>query len=956
MKVNKLLKEKIQSWKELEKQIELLPNTKQRGDVFEEFVFVYFNLNKTLYQISEIYMGKNIPLKYKRKFELEKNDCGVDGLIIHKDGTVTGYQVKFRTNREKPSYDELAKFWIEAKKTDHHLTIANCYSLSRLCSKHNKHLSILVDEFDALTNEFFKEFYELVNSKPVRKTLFKTFDYQDRMISNTIKGFEKNDRGKLIAACGTGKTFTALKITEAMKTKNVLFLAPSLALIKQTLESWAEQSSVDFSYLCVCSDKTVSDEIDEGDIAISDFNIPVTTSVDHISNYLSHETKGKKVIFSTYQSLDVLTKAMKKTNTFVFDLAIFDEAHRTAGAKNSGLFALGLDNNHIRVKKRLFMTATERLLRPWIVKKAQEYNRVVFSMDDESLYGPIFDRFNFGEAISKDVISDYKIVVAGVKEKEIYDLIKNDKLLVDIKEGTKEYYSYAQNIFRQIMLIKAMQEFPIKKAITFHSTVKNAECFINGISQEDLSLKKVIQRISKDIDPEDFYLDHINGTMSAGERKERLDLFKESSYGVISNARCLTEGIDVPIIDSVYFVNPKSSLIDIVQACGRALRKPFGSKEKTAYFIVPILIPEGKVESEIVNEIDFEMLHNLIQSLRDQDLRLAEWVNQINLQASKGKSYRFSKSSDSPIVLKIPHTIDLEKFEEKLYLKIAEINSEPTQFTYKTKKYGKKERKSSYQRIFKTLGDYSVDAYKENLVVPTIQKFNSKNDSLTMDEIKVNHNNVSHTERLGLIEKNGKEYKLTSLGIQLFENNLIFEDVFRRQMLRYYSAIKEDEGKRILFPYRACLKILLDLKSINYIEFVFGLYSMVDYSEESISEAIEEIKFLRQKYPNLEILNEKNREKVLAELNNHFGTNFSLTDIWEKKTTINNQFIYFRNHLSLFDNCIICDKKAIYLKKNEEKKVISLLTKDENLENEPNEEKLRKGYMEKMVIFMLFSL
>ena len=228
MKVNKLLKEKIQSWKELEKQIELLPNTKQRGDVFEEFVFVYFNLNKTLYQISEIYMEKDIPLKYKRKFELEKSDCGVDGLIIHKDGTVTGYQVKFRTNREKPSYDELAKFWIEAEKTDHHLTIANCYSLSRLCSKHNKHLSILVDEFDALTNEFFKEFYELVNSKPVRKTLFKTFDYQDRMISNTIKGFEKNDRGKLIAACGTGKTFTALKITEAMKTKNVLFLAPAV--------------------------------------------------------------------------------------------------------------------------------------------------------------------------------------------------------------------------------------------------------------------------------------------------------------------------------------------------------------------------------------------------------------------------------------------------------------------------------------------------------------------------------------------------------------------------------------------------------------------------------------------------------------------------------------------------------------------------------------------------------
>ena len=157
MKINKLFKKKIQNWKEIEKKIELLPSTKQRGDAFEEFAYVYFNLNKTLYQISEVYMEKNIPLKYKRKFDLEKKDCGVDGLIIHNDGTATAYQVKFRTNRQKPSYDELSKFWVEAKKTDHHLTVANCYSLSRLCGKHKKHLSLLVDEFDSLSNEFFKE-------------------------------------------------------------------------------------------------------------------------------------------------------------------------------------------------------------------------------------------------------------------------------------------------------------------------------------------------------------------------------------------------------------------------------------------------------------------------------------------------------------------------------------------------------------------------------------------------------------------------------------------------------------------------------------------------------------------------------------------------------------------------------------------------------------------------------
>jgi predicted helicase len=956
MRVHDLLKNRIRSWKELERQIESLPTTKQRGDVFEQFVYVYFKLNDTLYQISEVYMEQNIPLKYKQKYALEKKDCGVDGLIIHRDGTITAYQVKFRTNRGKPSYDELAKFWAEARKTDHHLTIANCYSLSRLCAKHKKHLSILVDEFDNLDDEFFNEFYNFVNKKPIKKEVFKPFDYQQRMIKRVVDGFKKYDRGKLIAACGTGKTFTALRISEAIDAKKVLFLAPSLALIKQTLESWAEQSLKDFSYLCVCSDVSVSDEVDSGDISIADFNVPVTTSTDLISEYLSHNSQHKKIIFSTYQSLDVLAKAMKKARGFVFDLTIFDEAHRTAGAKNSGLFALGLDDEHIRSKKRLFMTATERLLRPWIVKRAQEYNRIVFSMDDEALYGPVFDRFNFGEAISKDVISDYKIIVAGVKEKEIYDLIRKDRLLVEVQEGTKEYYSHAQNIFRQLMLIKSMQTFPIRKAVTFHSTVKSAIAFIEGVSGEDLSLRKSIERVWENIFLEDFYLAHINGTMPAGDRKEILELFKESKYGIISNARCLTEGVDVPVIDSVYFVNPKSSLIDIVQACGRALRKPRDGKKKTAYFIVPILIPEGKIEAEIINEVDFEMLHNLIQSLRDQDLRLAEWINHINLQASKGKTYRFSKDADSPIVLNVPEVIDVKKFEESLYLRIAEVNGEPTRYTYKTKKYGKKERKSDYKRIFKTLGDYSVESYRDNLVLPTIRKFKSEKQVLSKEQIRINHNNISHTERLGLIVKDGKKYKLTPIGIQLFNSKLTFEQIFKRQMLRYYSTVKEEEGKRILFPYRASLKILLDVKTINYIEFVFGLYSLIDYSEESIAESVESIKFIRTKYPNIQVLNERNKSKVLKELNEHFGTKFSITDIWEKKTTIYNQFIYFRNHLSLLDNVVKCDSKTITLKKGAESKIVSLLMRDQDFENETDETKLRNGYIESIVVFMLFKV
>lgn len=958
MKFSKFLRMRYSSWKEVEKEIEKLHTTKEKGDVFEEFVFVYFNLNKTLYQISEIYMEKDIPLKFKKKYYLEKKDCGVDGLIILHDGTSTAYQVKFRKNREKPSYAELSKFWAEARKTEHHLTIANCYSLSHLCSKHRKHLCILVDEFDNLTADFFTEFYEFVNKKPAKRKIFKPFDFQERMIINVNKGFKEFDRGKLISACGTGKTFTALRITEVLESKNILFLAPSLALIKQTLESWAEQSLEDFSYLCVCSDRTVCDEVEEGDITISDFNVPVTTSIDIISKYISCKSLYKKIIFSTYQSLNVLSKALKTNPYFYFDLTIFDEAHRTAGARNSDLFSLALNDKYIQSTKRLFMTATERLLRPRIIKKAKEHDRIVFSMDDVSLYGPVFDRFNFGEAISKGVISDYRIIVAGVRENEIYNLIKHDKLLVDVEESSEEYYTNAHNIFKQIMLIKTMRKFNAKKVITFHNSIKNAKVFISGVSSLDLSLKRILLKLWDDYNEESFHIDHINGSMSAGERKEILEEFKQKDFGIISNARCLTEGVDVPIIDSIYFVNPKNSLIDIVQACGRALRKPIMTNDKTAYFIVPILIHEGQVELEIINGVDFEMLYNLIQSLREQDLRLAEWIDHINLQASKGNTYKFSKSLNSPIVLDLPEIIDIRKFEEQLYLKIAEVNGNPIRYTYKTKKYSVNERRSDYKRIFKTLGDYAIKSYRDNLVLPTIKKFKSKEDLLSMADIKINHNNVSHTSRLGLIVKDRNKFKLSKLGLQLYESELSFEQIFQRQMLRYFSIVTEKGKKRILFPYRAFLKIILELKTLNYIEFVFGLYSLIDSSKKSIKKAIEDIKYIREKYQCIKILNEKNKENILAELNDYFGTNFSITDIWEKKTTIYNQFIFFRNHLILYKDIIKEEKssKRICLVENAESKIISLLMMDNDFENESDSNKLKKDYIQNIIIFFVFNI
>lgn len=958
-KYHELLKQRFTSWNELEKHIEALPTAPLRGEVFEQFVFAYLQIKKQFYQLEEVYRSSEIPRALLEKYKLAKKDSGVDGLIVLNDGKVAGYQVKFRTGRNKPSYDELAKFWVEAQHTDYNYTIANCYSITDLAKKQQKHLQILVDEFESLDAAFFEELYQFINKAgKIVRVLYRPFSFQKQIIKDVCKGFTKSPKGKLIAACGTGKTLTALWITEELGEQNILFMAPSLALIKQTLEAWADQTKEPFVYLCVCSDRTVSDEIeDTGDISIKDFNVPVTTEPSDISSFIDAKVRGKKIIFSTYQSLPVLAQGIKRARRFKFDISIFDEAHRTAGTNDANIFNLALKDENIPSDRRLFMTATERLVRPSLKKRAEEEDRIIFSMDDERIYGPVFHRYDFGDAINDEVISDYKIILAGIQEKDLFKWIKQNQD-VGLTKNSEEFRTGAFTLFTQVLLAKAFREYPIKKVISFHSSIKNAQLFTTGLAHTPPLLNIVTDpKLETHISKQDLFISHINGSISTGDRKEILDTFKDAKYGVVSNARCLTEGVDVPVIDSVYFVEPKNSLIDIVQACGRALRKPIDSKKNLAFFIVPVLIPDSYEKDGIFNLPGFETLFNLIQSLRDQDTRLVEWIDELNQNAIKGKSPKFSKTKWKPIDIALPMQIDIAKFEERLYLKIAEVNANPTKLRYlEAKTYGKKERRSNYQRIFKTLGDYASDSYKTNLVSTTISKFKKPNQFVDPSELKVNHNNVSHTERLGLIQKTDKGYKLTPIGIQYWNKKIDFKSLFRKQMLRYSEATEEGGQVRSLFPYRTCLKILLEVKSINFIEFAFAIYTLYDSSDESIKGAIEDINYLRVHYPNLHLTSEANKKVVLDELNKHFGTSFQETDIWSKKTTINNQFIYFREHLSLFDDFIECNSQRVMIKSGCEHKGYHMLAEDNQLEYEKDLNNRLLKYASAFVIVAIFEL
>jgi predicted helicase len=905
IKLNPLFGRLYTSWKELEQAIYELPTAHEKGEVFEEFVYSFLLLNKEYYQIENIYRDKDMPLELRKRLRLENTDYGVDGVFQLSDGTVAAYQAKFRDARGSATVRELATFWAESSRADHKYVIANATNLPTQADKHS--YSILADKFDDLNEDFFVNLKGLTQgAKPVIKKVTPD-SHQERMITNTLKGLNEADRGKLIAACGAGKTLISLWIAERMNSTTVLFLAPSLALIKQTLEAWHGQSDKRFAYLCVCSDESVVDakELDYGEYDISEIDFPVTTDPSKIRAFLSADI-GQKFVFSTYNSAQMVAEAMGTDGTG-FDLIIFDEAHRTAGQKDSNLYSVALHDSNIPAKKRLFMTATERLVRPWIVERAAEADRVVFSMDNEEIYGKLLDRYSFGEAINDGVITDYRIVLTAVTTEEVAALIQDNRLLIST-DGTSEFTVSADNIFKQVVLLKAMRQLNLRKSITFHSSVKRAKAFINGSSNESMSLADVSGLMWPESQSIPKYLDWVDGKMSAGLRKLKLKDFEASELGIVSNAKCLTEGIDVPLIDSIYFVDPKNSLVDIVQACGRALRKsrrPDTHKDM-AYFIVPIIFSSNDDIADLADD-RFETLLNLVQALRNQDERLADWIERINLGRARGTGGGGSGDSE-PISIDLPEQFDLSKFTEQVELKILEANHEPNTTDENPDHHV---RKSSATKTLTPIGDYSFDSMFSSLVDPTIEKFLSPEEVLTPGELKINNNNVSHTRRLNLIEKSGSNYKLTKLGKKYLSKEIDVKEICKSAMLNHKSDTAE------IYPYRVVLQVLLDVGSVNSIEFLYGLYALQDDKPESVSRAKEIIQGIRESYPDIFALQTiASKEHVVNDLNEKYNCSYTFAEVW-RSTTTNNKFIYFKSHLSLFDGVSGDSKEIVMISENQ---------------------------------------
>ncbi|WP_284785584.1 DEAD/DEAH box helicase [Corynebacterium rhinophilum] len=492
-----------------------------------------------------------------------------------------------------------------------------------------------------------------------RKT-FEPRPHQQTAIDKAIEGFQTHDRGKLIMACGTGKTFTALRLAERVAEDRggkarILFLVPSISLLSQTLKEWTAQGRLDMRAFAVCSDSKVSKKAE--DIAVYDLEVPVSTEGADIARRFESgkRAKGLNIVFSTYQSLAAVHEAQQQ-GLDDFDLVICDEAHRTTGitlaGEDSSNFVRVHDADYIKASKRLYMTATPRLFDDAVKGKAAEHSAELTSMDDEGIYGPEFYRLGFSEAVDKGLLTDYKVLVMTVDESVAANaMAHSEDNQINLSLASAMIGAWNGLAKRSGELQGKKGGFdenanPMQRAVAFAKDIKTstqiAESFPSLIRthQELLKDKAALNDVSLTNVDLQVAAQHVDGGMNAMERGTKLSWIEspaaENEARILTNARCLSEGVDVPALDSVIFFNPRNSMVDVVQSVGRVMRKSAG--KDYGYIILPVAVAQDVSPSEALNDNQrFKVVWQILNALRAHDDRFNAKINSIALNGANAQ-------------------------------------------------------------------------------------------------------------------------------------------------------------------------------------------------------------------------------------------------------------------------------------------------------------------------------
>lgn len=643
---------------------------RDKGDRFERLMQAYLKTDpKYAYLFKKVWLWNEFP----GREDLGGGDTGIDLVALTFDGDYWAIQCKCfqeKTLIDKPAVDSFLstssrKFKVEGKSTGFSnrlwISTTNNWGPNATESIKNQHPPVtrlnLFDLQEAPVD--WEKLDQGISGEQSRITDRELRPHQQEALEKTHKHFKKFERGKLIMACGTGKTFNSLRIAEH-ETKgkgNILFLVPSIALLGQTLREWTAFAKEPINAICICSDPEVSKKKTKNDdsdnFSVVDLALPASTDVKDIVSQFQHIKKnghkGMSVVFSTYQSIDVISKAQKaleKSDVGIeqFDLVICDEAHRTTGVTISGedesAFTKVHDNKFLKAKKRLYMTATPRLYSDDAKSKAAQADAILCSMDDPAMFGDEIYRIGFGDAVEKNLLTDYKVLILTLSDKDVPPAVQ--KMIADEKseittDDASKLIGCINALSKQILgdqgIIKDSDPEPMRRAVAFCQSIAVSrkitsifntatDAYISSLPED--KKEQMVSTSSK----------HIDGTMSAPQRDELLGWLKQDTEDgecrVLTNVRCLSEGVDVPSLDAVMFLSARNSQVDVVQSVGRVMRKAPG--KKYGYIIIPVVVPANVEPDKALDDNErYKVVWTVLNALRAHDDRFNATVNKIEL-------------------------------------------------------------------------------------------------------------------------------------------------------------------------------------------------------------------------------------------------------------------------------------------------------------------------------------
>ena len=578
-------------------------------------------------------------------------DAGIDLVAEAHDGTVWAIQAKAYAPTTAVTKADMDSFLSESARVEisHRVLIATTSDVSaaarRASAGAEKPVSmVLRHDLDRREGWAWPASYAAWERGHVPTVKPKTpRPHQERALRDTVATLAHHDRGQVLMACGTGKTLVALWLHERLSASRTLVLVPSLSLLGQTLRQWVGNAAAPFETLPVCSDDTVrQDESDALVASTLDLGYPSTTDPAAVRAFVAR--RGPRVVFATYQSSPVIAAALHGTD-LSFDLVIADEAHRCAGAVQ-GAFATVLDPAKILARRRVFLTATPRVYTARVVQEAREDDLDVASMDDEAVFGPVCHRLTFADAIAQGLLSDYRVVIVGIDDAR-YHAYATEGRLVSLDGQTQ---TDARTVAAHIGLAKAMQTYNLTRMLSFHGRVKGATAFAKA-------LPAVIEWMPpRDRPSGRVWADAVSGAMSSGDRDTRLNRLRavtNGERGLLSNARCLGEGVDLPTLDGLAFIDPKQSQVDIVQAVGRAIRPSAGMM---ATIVIPVFV-DGEADGEAALEASaYQGIASVLRALKDHDARLAEELDAVRRDLGARPTLR--QTFPSKIVLDLPQRLE----------------------------------------------------------------------------------------------------------------------------------------------------------------------------------------------------------------------------------------------------------------------------------------------------------